>query len=263
MIEDWSAKQRAGHRLVAVSRQARGSPSCGPTPAQDPTGRLGVAFAPGRVAGRVRRRQRALTLVQGTLDEGWTLLPAPGAPSLHLFTDAEIFGWSKPRPRRLRRKPAHPEVFFADLNPGDYVVHVDFGIGLFRGLIKATIDGAEREYLRVDYAGQDSVYVPIHHADRLSRYVGSIERPPACAPPGHGRLGARQGAGQKGGAGHRQGPAGPLFGAPGGARARLFARQRVADRVGGVLSLHRDRRPVARHRRGQGGHGKADARWIA
>ena len=122
--------------------------------------------------------ERTLTLVQGTLDAGWVLWSAPGVSSLHLFTDAEIFGWSKPRPRRLRRKSVHPEVFFADLNPGDYVVHVDFGIGQFQGLIKATMDGAEREYLRVDYAGQDALYVPIHHADRLSRYVGSTERPP-------------------------------------------------------------------------------------
>jgi transcription-repair coupling factor (superfamily II helicase) len=107
------------------------------------------------------------------------MLTAPGGEAaLHLYTDAEIFGWSKPRPRRPRRKAAPPEVFFADLHPDDYVVHVDFGIGQYRGLIKATIDGAEREYLRVDYDGGDSVYVPIHQADRLSRYVSVSNRPP-------------------------------------------------------------------------------------
>ncbi len=170
VIEDWSEMRRAGVRLVAVSRQAR---------------RLAELWDAG--GPRVRPVESLtelpaasrLTLVEGTLDEGWTLRPSADTPLVHLFTDAEIFGWSKPRPRRLRRKAAHPEVFFADLNPGDYVVHIDFGIGLFQGLIKATMDGAEREYLRVDYEGQDSVYVPIHHADRLSRYVGASDRPPA------------------------------------------------------------------------------------
>jgi transcription-repair coupling factor (superfamily II helicase) len=170
VIDDWQERQRTGQRLIAVSRQARrlldlwqqeGGPSQLVESVLEPPA------------------ERTLTLVQGTLDEGWTLHSPDGDPLLHLFTDAEIFGWSKPRARRPRRKRAHPEVFFADLNPGDYVVHVDFGIGVFRGLIRAKIDVAEREYLRVDYEGEDSVYVPIHHADRLSRYVGASDRPPA------------------------------------------------------------------------------------
>jgi transcription-repair coupling factor (superfamily II helicase) len=171
VMEDWSEKRGEGYRLVAVSRQAH---------------RLAELWADAVTGPRSRPvdalpelpAERVLTLVQGTLEEGWVLRSSAGVPSLYLFSDAEIFGWSQPRPRRLRRRPTHPEVYYADLNPGDYVVHVDFGIGRFQGLIKATMDGAEREYLRVDYAGEDSVYVPIHHADRLSRYVGSSERPP-------------------------------------------------------------------------------------
>jgi transcription-repair coupling factor (superfamily II helicase) len=171
VMGDWSEMRQTGCRIVAVSRQARR------------LSELWADVSAARPSHPVESLldlpvERTLTLVQGTVEEGWTLRPDAEVPPLHLFTDAEIFGWSKPRPRRLRRQPAHPEVFFADLNPGDYVVHVDFGIGQFQGLTKATIDGAEREYLRVDYAGEDSVYVPIHHADRLSRYIGSSERPP-------------------------------------------------------------------------------------
>ncbi|MBI5567949.1 MAG: DEAD/DEAH box helicase, partial [Chloroflexi bacterium] len=132
---------------------------------------------------------RALIFVQGLLDEGWTLRAiAPrdeeerrsvGLWSLHVLTDAEIFGWARPLPRR-RGKPRAitPEQFFADLQPGDTVVHVDHGIGLFQGLIKLTLDGVENEYLQLAYAGGDKLYVPIHQADRLSKYIGADDHSP-------------------------------------------------------------------------------------
>ena len=56
---------------------------------------------------------------------------------------------------------------------GDWVVHVDYGIGCFAGLLTRTMDGVEREYLRVDYDQGDQLFVPVHQADRLSRYVGA------------------------------------------------------------------------------------------
>ena len=58
------------------------------------------------------------------------------------------------------------------------MVHVDFGIGKFAGLRHRTINATEREYLLVEYHGSDTIYVPIHQADRLSRYVGADETPP-------------------------------------------------------------------------------------
>jgi transcription-repair coupling factor (superfamily II helicase) len=132
---------------------------------------------------------RSLIFVQGVLDEGWTLRGlAPrdedarrtiGLWSLHVITDAEIFGWARPQPRR-RGKPRAitPEQFFADVQPGDYVVHVDHGIGIFQGLIKLTLEGIENEYLQIAYAGGDKLYVPIHQADRLSKYIGADDHAP-------------------------------------------------------------------------------------
>ena len=63
----------------------------------------------------------------------------------------------------------------ADLGDGDYVVHMDFGIGRFRGLVARSIEGLEREYLLLEYDQGDELYVPIHQADRLTRYVGVDE----------------------------------------------------------------------------------------
>ncbi len=123
---------------------------------------------------------RSLSLVQGTLAEGWVLSSGlPQASSLSLLTDAEVFGWARPAPRRSRRsRPVAPEAFFADVKPGSYVVHVEHGIGLFQGLVKMGFDGGEREYLLVDYAASDKLYVPVYQADRLSRYVGVGEHVP-------------------------------------------------------------------------------------
>jgi transcription-repair coupling factor (superfamily II helicase) len=136
--------------------------------------------------------------VQGLLDEGWTLRGVTprdeterrsvGLWSLHVITDAEIFGWSRPQPRR-RGKPTAitPEQFFADLQPGDYVVHIDHGIGIFQGLIKLTLEGIENEYLQVAYASGDKLYVPIHQADRLKSISGGRPRA-GDSSAGHGGL---------------------------------------------------------------------------
>jgi transcription-repair coupling factor (superfamily II helicase) len=125
-----------------------------------------------------------VTLVDGALQEGWRLRLEGG--ELHLLTDAEIFGWNRPEPRRHKTpRPARlPESSYADLHEGDYVVHVDYGIGRFAGLRRRTLEGLEREYLVVEYAGTDTVFVPIHQADRLTRYVGPDDRPPTLSKLG-------------------------------------------------------------------------------
>jgi transcription-repair coupling factor (superfamily II helicase) len=124
---------------------------------------------------------QTLLFVNGALQEGWRLRTESG--ETHLLTDAEIFGWSRPEPRR-RKTTQHtkvPESSYADLHDGDYVVHVDYGIGRFAGMRRRTIEGNEREYLVVEYAGTDMLFVPIHQADRLTRYVGPDDKPPAIS----------------------------------------------------------------------------------
>jgi transcription-repair coupling factor (superfamily II helicase) len=123
----------------------------------------------------------APAFIDGSLTEGWVFTPSQPsqAPSLHLLTDGEIFGWRRPEPRKRYRGPAEPpEAPYADLQIGDWVVHVDYGIGRFLGLVNRSVDGVEREYLAVEYAQGDQLFVPVHQADRLSRYVGPDSRIP-------------------------------------------------------------------------------------
>jgi len=134
-------------------------------------------------------RKGQISFVQGTLTGGFIIERGvdedtiyPGREPevlLHLLTDAEIFGWSRPAPRRRSRpRPVAPETYFADIAPGNYVVHSEFGIGKFVGLVSRMIGGSEREYLQVTFANSDVLYVPVHHADRLSKWIGPDDRSP-------------------------------------------------------------------------------------
>ena len=126
----------------------------------------------------------SIALVQGILGEGFVVKgiqpgsevePISQSYNLHLLTDTELFGWSKPqaRARPKQHSKVAPELFFADVKAGDFVVHIEHGIGKFEGLTHMELGGISREYLLVTYARGDKLYVPVHQADRLSRYVGS------------------------------------------------------------------------------------------
>ncbi|HBX71197.1 MAG TPA: transcription-repair coupling factor [Chloroflexi bacterium] len=130
--------------------------------------------------------------VKGSLGDGWMLSEDSGS-HLHLLTDGEIFGWRRPQPRQRHRTIAEaPESAYADFKPGDWVVHVDHGVGRFVGMVRRTIERAEREYLCLKYADSDQLFVPVHQADRLTRYVGPDGREPSPT-----RLGSPQWANAK------------------------------------------------------------------
>ena len=103
-----------------------------------------------------------------------------GSFSLTLLTDAELFGTVKERRyRRTSRSQPGPGVVLADLVPGSYVVHIDHGIARFAGTTQIGEDAEEKEYLVLEYAEADKLYVPTEHLDRVSAYVGALDRPPS------------------------------------------------------------------------------------
>ncbi|HZU68811.1 MAG TPA: transcription-repair coupling factor [Ktedonobacteraceae bacterium] len=121
----------------------------------------------------------SLTLIQGQLPEGWQ----SHGLALQVYTDTEIFGWSRRRGAQ-RRKVVTPASFLADVNPGDYVVHQEYGIGRFEGLVKLNSTGVEREYLLIHYAGTDRLYIPTDQLDRVTRYIGMGDSIPALSKLG-------------------------------------------------------------------------------
>lgn len=115
----------------------------------------------------------SLTLLQGSVAEGWAF-----DGSLRLFSDREIFGFVKQR-RQVQKRPVHWQTLLSQLHPGDYVVHIEHGIGRFIGLVKQSQNGTEREYLTLEYSQGDKLYVPVDRIDRVNRYVGTGDEPPA------------------------------------------------------------------------------------
>ncbi len=123
---------------------------------------------------------------EGSLSGGWEVIYSEGNEAI-LLTDQEIFGWERERTRRRRTKSFDaPEFSYADLKDGDLVVHVDYGIGRFRGLVHRMLDGVERDYLTIGYADDDLLYVPVHQADRLGHYIGADEQTPRLTRLGSG-----------------------------------------------------------------------------
>jgi transcription-repair coupling factor (superfamily II helicase) len=95
--------------------------------------------------------------------------------NLALFTSSDLVGrGARPRPRAPRRvSSGTPVSSFAELEVGGYVVHVDQGIGVYRGLLPREALGVTREYLLVEYAGGDKLYVPTSQLSKVQRYVGA------------------------------------------------------------------------------------------
>jgi transcription-repair coupling factor (superfamily II helicase) len=193
MIEDFARRLQLREAVVIVSRQA---------------GRLAAVWAdhaPG-----LREATQAVSSLEtpplpqriyflsGALSSGFLFRSKDGR-RLALLTDAELFGVLRPLPWRRRARRGPPPEWIRELREGDYVVHEDFGIGIFEGLVRLNLDGVEREYLVVRYAGNDRLYVPVDQADRVSRYVGPTDQPPEIHPLGGGewaqaRARARQAA---------------------------------------------------------------------
>ncbi len=93
-----------------------------------------------------------------------------------VLTDREIFGFQRGT-KEVSEQKVYLD-FIASLKSGDYVVHLDHGIGIFRGIEQKTVDEITREYLRLDYAAGDKLFVPIDQADKVNRFIGTGDAPP-------------------------------------------------------------------------------------
>ena len=117
----------------------------------------------------------AVRVVQGHIRQGFTLGGKPG-DGFTLLTDHEIFGVTKER-RRVRRRHVRKGPLLEQLKPGSFVVHVEHGVARFAGThVMDSRDG--REFLVLEYADGDKLYVPTDHLDRIQFYHGSGDAQP-------------------------------------------------------------------------------------
>src|SRR5206468_12383920 len=106
------------------------------------------------------------TLGVGLVSEGFTLKGA----GLAVLTDHEIFARYRRRRRRLKRAGGLSLAELSALKLGDYVVHEDHGIGIYRGMKRLTLNGQETDCVEIAYAERDILYVPVHQLGLVSRW---------------------------------------------------------------------------------------------
>ena len=127
------------------------------------------------------RADFAQAIVCGHLNQGFRL------PEAHLVfvTFDEIFGTRKRQPAAsTKRHPSHFLTSLSELKQDDFVVHLDHGIGVYRGLKFLRVAGVEGEFLHLEYEGGDRLYLPVDRINMVQKYIGGDG-----AAPGLDRLG--------------------------------------------------------------------------
>ena len=139
--------------------------------------RIAVAAESEVQAGRIRtifEPHERLSVMAMPLSAGFSLADI----RLCLIQENEIFGRRRHPPRSLHTAHSSPIDTFVELNPGDHVVHVNYGIGLFKGIERIKALGHERDYIQLEYADGETVFVPVEQVNLVQRYIGNEGQPP-------------------------------------------------------------------------------------
>lgn len=119
--------------------------------------------------------QAGLLMVRGNPAGGFLSQAAQTA----VVSDLELYGGGKLRLPQRRFNEGAPIASILDLAPGDYVVHIQFGIGRYRGLVVRKVEGVEREFLHIEYQAPDRLLLPTDQLDRIQKFLSPSESPPA------------------------------------------------------------------------------------
>ena len=198
--------EESGDAPLETAARFRAAP---PEPIDRDMGRLGEVLT-----GGARRGERTLILcdnqgqlerLQELLDElkvsrtvelgigsiGGGFVLADAEPPTRVLTDHEIFRRSRRIRRRRRFRGGAALESVAALRPGDYVVHMDHGIGQFRRMERVRLGEEEFETLVIEYAGGELLRVPVHRVDLIERWVADGDGDDAPPPKVH-RIGGRE-----------------------------------------------------------------------
>ncbi|MFN7952767.1 MAG: CarD family transcriptional regulator, partial [bacterium] len=157
-----------------------------------------------------------IRIAVGSLSAGWRW-PELG---IVVVVDEEIFGRKRHGAARRRRREG-PSLDLGELSENDHVVHRDFGIGIYRGLKTMAPGGVRGDFLQLEYAGGDRLYLPVDRIERVERYVGGSE--------------------------DGSGPALSKLGGAGWARAKERVHRQVLEMAGELANLYAARKLVQGH----------------
>ncbi|MCB2294887.1 transcription-repair coupling factor [Clostridium algoriphilum] len=104
---------------------------------------------------------------------------------LCVISDKEVFGGAKRKTTsRASKKGVSKIKSFTELKLGDYVVHVNHGIGVYKGIKQLEVHGHKRDYLELSYNSGDTLYVPVEQLDLVQKYIGSEGKAPKISKLG-------------------------------------------------------------------------------
>ncbi|GAB6932053.1 transcription-repair coupling factor [Calditerricola satsumensis] len=123
------------------------------------------------------------TILIGNLSSGFEL----PRQKVVVVTESEVFTQKQRKARRVATISGAERIkSYLDLKVGDYVVHVNHGIGKYMGIQTLEVDGVHKDYLLIQYAGNDKLYVPIDQIDLVQKYIGAEDKEPKIYSLGGG-----------------------------------------------------------------------------
>ena len=147
---------------------------------KDRTDRLASVLADYEIEAAKTDSSKALVqgqvyVMEGELQSGFEL----PLMKLAVITEEELFkNRIKKKPRKQKLTNAERIKSYSELQVGDYVVHVNHGIGKYLGIETLEIKGIHKDYLNIHYQGSDKLYVPVEQIDQVQKYVGSEGKEP-------------------------------------------------------------------------------------
>lgn len=95
-----------------------------------------------------------------------------------IISESDIFGEEKKKRKKVKRYSGEKVQSFVDLSVGDYVVHENHGLGIYKGIEKIEIDGVEKDYIKIEYAAGGNLYILATQLDTIQKYAGSDAKKP-------------------------------------------------------------------------------------
>ena len=168
LVKDLQGWKRAGYRVILLSA----SRTRGKRLAADLLEEGLVSFYTEEVDREVQPGEVLITYGNAQRGYEYSLI------KFVVITESDIFGQEKKKKKRQRRYEGKQIGSFTELSIGDYVVHENHGLGVYKGIEKVVVDKTTKDYMKIEYAGGSSLYVPATQLDVIQKYADSDAKTP-------------------------------------------------------------------------------------
>lgn len=138
---------------------------------------------PNKIAdGLTHYNKGAVYILKGNLTHGFEYVE----DKIAVITDTDLFGDEKKKRGRIKGKKNKDAIIqdFSQLKIGDYVVHENHGIGVFKGIEQRYVDGVSKDYIKIGYADDSNLYITINQIDMVQKYIGGDNAKPKLSKLG-------------------------------------------------------------------------------